>query len=292
MDGSAFPGSRRHRRSLTLSAIVAIALAGGLYLAGQTDGDSALAQAREVGLTLLAPVRWLGSLPGRWQAHQQEKENRSDLAEALKSANSRIRQLESASLITDGLEAENRRLRHLLSMEPRVALRIHAVKVARRHVWPLEHRIVLSEGSATGVTVGAPVITPDGVLGHVESVTRGESIVVLTTELEHAVPAILERNGATTIVHGTGEPDNLRVSWLTQNVDIRVGDRLVTSGLGRRFPDGLPVAEVTQVDSIPGERFLSVSARPLAGNDRYPEVLVVEGAAPDEGIGQTAPVAH
>lgn len=287
MDGSAYPGSRRHRRGLTLSAIAVVLLAGSLYLAGQTSASGFLAQAREVGLIILTPVRWLGALPGRWQEHQQEKENRSDLANALELAQKRLRQLESELQITDGLEAENRRLRSLLNMQPRVPLRVHAVKVARRHTWPLEHRLVLAEGSTHGIAVGAPVITPDGVLGHVESVTRSESVVALTTEPEHAVPAIIARNGATTIVHGTGDSKLLRVSWLTQNVDIRIGDQLLTSGLGRRFPDGLPVAEITTVESIPGERFLSVSAMPLASVYRYPEVLVLEGAAPAEGIGQT-----
>ncbi len=57
--------------------------------------------------------------------------------------------------------------------------------------------------------------------------------------------------------------------------DVRVGDLLVTSGLGERFPAGFPVAEVTGVERPAGAAFMIVEAAPLASLDRGREVLLV-----------------
>lgn len=287
MDGSALPGSRRERRSLTLSIVLVTALAGGVFLAGKTEGSGIISQAREFGLALLTPVRWLGSLPGKYQQHRQDEEAEEDLREAYAQLRQEHRALQAELLALEGLRAENTRLRALLGAADRVDAALRAIRVARRTPPPVPHRLVLAAGSAENMTVGSPVLTPDGVLGQIEAVTRHESVVVLATEVDHAIPAVVARTGATTIVHGTGSIDAVKVSWLPQNTDIRVGDRLLTSGLGKRYPDGLPIAEIISVDAIQGERFLKIMARPLASSTAHPEVLVALGAASTQGIGQT-----
>ncbi len=287
MDGSALPGSRRDRKRLTLSIIIVVALVGGIFLAGRTETGGLINQAREFGLVLLAPVRWVGSLPAKYQQHKLAEQAETNLRENYAQLREENRALQAQVLTIEGLQAENRRLRTLLGASERLHGNLRAVNIARRAPLPLPHRLVLDAGSADGLVSGAPVLSPAGVLGQIESLTRHEAVVVLATEIDHAIPAVVARTGATTIIHGTGSFEHVNVSWLPQNTDIRVGDRLLTSGLGKRFPDGLPVAEVTSVETVQGERFLKVVARPLADSTAYPEVLVVLDAAATQGIGQT-----
>jgi rod shape-determining protein MreC len=75
----------------------------------------------------------------------------------------------------------------------------------------------------------------------------------------------------------------LLIRHLPASADIRVGDLLVTSGLGGRFPSGYPVARITQVESPAGEAFALVTAEPTSALDRGRFVLVLQGSARDEG---------
>lgn len=279
MDGSALPGSRRDRKHLALAAIVIVLLALGIFAAGKVDSQGIAQQARDIGLTVLAPARWVGSLPGKWQARRQADIADEQLRSAMVQVQADNRRLRAELLQMQSLRAEVDRLRGLLAMRETIPMEVFAVPVARREPLPLRHRLVLAGGGDDGLVSGAAVLAPDGVLGHIESVTATEALVVLTTEAEHAVPAIIERNGAATMVYGTGDAHVIRVSWLPKNADIRVGDVLLTSGLGGRYPARLPIARISSVDSRSGERFLDVLAEPLADPFQYPEVLVTRRPA-------------
>jgi len=101
------------------------------------------------------------------------------------------------------------------------------------------------------------------------------SIIVLTTAPGHALPVQIERNGLRTVVNGTGSVSLLRVPYLNQNSDIIVGDVLISSGMGGRFPNGYPVAIVNDVKIIEDEAFIRVTASPIAKLDRSNHVLLL-----------------
>ena len=122
----------------------------------------------------------------------------------------------------------------------------------------------MNRGLKDGVHVGQPVLDPDGVMGQVTQVMPLTSAVTLITDPSHGLPVQVRRNGLRAIAFGTGKPDELRVSYLTPNADIRVGDELVTSGLGGRFTAGYPVAKVSELISDASEAFLRISAHPSA----------------------------
>ena len=102
---------------------------------------------------------------------------------------------------------------------------------------------------------------------------------MLITDPGHAMPVQVERNGLRTIVRGTGSLSLLEVPFLNQNSDIREGDVLFSSGLGGRFPNGYPVAEVIEVEVIEDQAFLKVSATPIAKLDRSNHVLLLSREA-------------
>ena len=95
------------------------------------------------------------------------------------------------------------------------------------------------------------MITGDGVLGQVFRTGPFSSEIILITDAEHALPVQVVRSGVRTIALGTGRSTSLELPYVPQNYDVKVGDLLVTSGLGQVFPFGLPVARVTKVERDP-----------------------------------------
>ena len=98
----------------------------------------------------------------------------------------------------------------------------------------------------------------------------------MVTDSRHALPIEVVRNGMRAIALGKGNHAELDITHIPDNADIRVGDLLISSALGGRFPYGYPLARVAFVERDPSRKFMIVKAKPLArlNNSRY--VLMVE----------------
>lgn len=173
------------------------------------------------------------------------------------------------------LEMENRDLRRILSAPQRGDTRMLVGELMGVSLDPYKQNILVNRGAVDGLFVGQSVFDPEGLLGQVSEVMPVSSAVTLITDPGHALPVQVSRNGLRAIALGTGKPDRLRIVYLTPNDDIRAGDRLVTSGLGGRFPAGYPVARVTEVVEDAGEPFLNVAATPIARIAHNKHVLLV-----------------
>jgi rod shape-determining protein MreC len=99
--------------------------------------------------------------------------------------------------------------------------------------------------------------------------------VLLVTDPNHALPVQVNRNGLRAIAVGTGQSDKLLLENLPNNADILVGDLIISSGLGRRFPSGYPVGQIEQISRDPGEAFAKVIIKPSAQLSKSREVLMV-----------------
>jgi rod shape-determining protein MreC len=140
---------------------------------------------------------------------------------------------------------------------------------------PARQIVILSKGSEDGVYLGQPVLDAEGLFGQVIDVSPNQSRVMLITDSTHAVPVQVNRNGVRAVADGTGLMDTLELSNLVVTTDIKVGDLLMSSGLGGGFPAGYPVATVVEVNPDPGQPFLVVKARPTARLDRSRQLLLV-----------------
>ena len=107
--------------------------------------------------------------------------------------------------------------------------------------------------------------------------------ILLIADTLHAVPVQINRNGVRCVVEGTGRLDQMALRHVAPTTDIKVGDLLVTSGLGGRFPVGYPVAVVSLVERDPGQAFARVLATPSAALDRSRHVLLVFTSVPGQG---------
>jgi len=176
---------------------------------------------------------------------------------------------------SDALEAENRRLRELLESSFKAGDRVLIAELMSVDFDPYRHQVLVNKGERDGVFVGQPVLDADGVMGQIVQITPYTATAILITDPSHAIPVQVNRNGVRGILVGNGSLAEVSLPHLTSSADIRVGDLLVTSGLGGRFPPGYPVAEVTKVDVSSGDAFTQINARPLSHLDRSREVLLV-----------------
>ncbi len=178
------------------------------------------------------------------------------------------------------LEAQNARLRRLLTAAHRVTEKAIAASILATGSAPFARVITLDRGSSSGVYVREPVIDDYGIVGQVFQVDRYSSQVILVTDPDQGIPVEDVRSGQRAIVTGTGAADRVDVPYLTPSADIRPGDLLVSSGIGGVFPSGYPVARVLSVRDNPNEAFLKIAARPAAHLNRGHHVLLIDPKTP------------
>lgn len=186
------------------------------------------------------------------------------------------------------LEAQNRRLRELLGSSFKVVDRVLVAELYQVDLDPYKHLIVINKGSDSGAYADQPLLDAHGVMGQIIQVGPFTSTARLITDPNHILPVQVNRNGLRTLAVGTGKINQLELPYLPNNVDIRSGDLLVTSGLGRIYPPGYPVAEVTDVDRDPGAEFARIIARPTAHLERSREVLLVWSGERPPGTNEAA----
>jgi rod shape-determining protein MreC len=226
---------------------------------------------------LVYPLQWLVDLPGTTGAWFRESlATRRDLQE--QNAGLRTQQLVLNTQLQklEALEAENMRLRALLDSSFQVGKRPMLIaELLSVDMDPYRHQIEINKGSLDHLFEGQPLLDSQGVMGQLIHVGPFTATAMLITDPSHAIPVQINRTGLRTIALGTGSIDRLELPHIPTNADVRVGDLLVSSGLGGRFPPGYPVAEVVSVEQDPGNTFSTVVARPRANLDRSREVLLV-----------------
>ncbi len=175
----------------------------------------------------------------------------------------------------DILEKENARLRNLLSATSKKTERLLISEIINVDVDPYRQLILLNKGSNSDVYRGQPIIDAQGIVGQIVHVGLLSSTAILISDASHAIPVQIDRTGLRANAFGTGKIDQLKLLYLPHNVDVQIGDMLISSGLGGTFPPNYPVATITKVQRHPGEPFATIKAMPLAQLDKSREVLLV-----------------
>lgn len=173
------------------------------------------------------------------------------------------------------LEIENMRLRGLLEASLKIHDRVLVAEILRINLDPYQHQIVLNKGKNHGISIHQPIIDSQGVMGQIIHVGPYSATAMLITDLSHAIPVRNARTGVRSIALGTGDLEKLRLLHIPNNADIKVGDLLLSSGLGGRFPPGYPVAKISSLDKDPSKPFAYVEAAPSANLTKSQEVLIV-----------------
>jgi rod shape-determining protein MreC len=222
------------------------------------------------------PLYFLADMPGRFARDFQKhfstqaglRAENERLAHENLTLHARLQRLVA-------LESENERLRNLLGSAFKLGERVLIAELLQVDLDPYRQQVLVDKGTLSGVFVGQPVLDANAVMGQVMHTTPLTSTVLLITDARHSLPVKINRNGLRSIATGSGLVDQLNLLHVPKKADVRVGDLLVTSGLGGTYPPGYPVARVTEVRVEPGQRFATVMAEPTARLDRSHEVLLV-----------------
>ncbi|MEP6484097.1 MAG: rod shape-determining protein MreC [Rudaea sp.] len=204
----------------------------------------------------------------------------AQLSEQLLLAQARLNRLST-------LRDENQRLQGLLDVQHSLGLGVQLAKIIDVDTDPFRHRIVVNAGSRQNVEVGQAVLDAHGVMGQIVEVLPNTSTVMLITDAAHALPVTIERTGMRVIARGSGALDKLELPNVPISADIKVGDKLITSGLGGHFPAGFPVGEIRAISNDSSGMFAAADAAPSAALDRSGEVLILHELA--DPIGPPAP---
>lgn len=226
--------------------------------------------------TLTSPLVYVAAVPARLiDSVSATFSSRQSLEEQNQQLQEENRKLRGRMLRFLAMEEENIRLRGQLGASLKLGDRVSLAEIASVDLDPYKQQVAINRGSVTGVFAGQAVVDAHAVMGQVTHVSPFTSTVLLITDARHSLPVRVLRNGLRTIAIGTGQIDKLELPYVLPNADIRVGDLLVTSGLGGHFPSDYPVARVVDINTSQSGLFGSIIAKPLAKLDRAREVMLV-----------------
>jgi rod shape-determining protein MreC len=180
----------------------------------------------------------------------------------------------------DILKQENDRLRSLLASPLRSEIKKMVAEVLSVDSDPYSDQIVINRGAGDGVYEGQPVLDALGIVGQILHVGQASSRVILITDISHAVPVRVQRNGLRLLASGSGQIDRLIHNFVPQSADIKIGDLLVTSGLGGKYPEGYPVAKVSFINNNESREFVQIFSTPVAQIDRLRYLLLLSEKEP------------
>lgn len=140
--------------------------------------------------------------------------------------------------------------------------------------------IVIDKGSSDGVRVGMPVESARGLVGQVYRTTPNSAQIVLITDSSSAVPARLGTSRATGILRGGGIGGSMAIDWIDLKYQVEIGEVVMTSGLGGRFPQDLVIGRVIDVDRREAELFQRATVQPAVDFDALEIVFVITDFEP------------
>ena len=175
-------------------------------------------------------------------------------------------------------EATNRRLQRLLDFRSHLPVGSVAASIIANSASTWFQSCLLDKGGADGVRKGMAVVTPLGVVGQVVAVTARTAKVLLLTDPNSGIDVLVQRTRTRGIVSGSLENGTI-LKYVKRTEDIRIGDRLITSGLDGIFPKGVMVATVIKVRKQNLGLFQYIEVMPAVTSERTEEVIAVKAGA-------------
>jgi rod shape-determining protein MreC len=226
--------------------------------------------------TLVSPLQYMANAPK--QAMTWASENIVTRRE-LMSENKDYREQElffhEQALQLSIVRQENERLRSLLSSPVGGEIKKMFAEILSVDSDPYSHQIVINRGTNDGVYEGQPVLDEKGIVGQILHVGSSSSRVILISDISHAIPVRVQRNGLRLIASGSGQIDRLIHNFVPHSADVKKGDLLVTSGLGGKYPEGYPVSRVVLVRTDESREFSTIYSQPVAQIDRLRYMLLL-----------------
>jgi rod shape-determining protein MreC len=186
------------------------------------------------------------------------------------------------------LAQQSRTLQNLLQLRGGLQLQTTAANVIAGGASPEFRTMTIDKGTNDALKADMAVISPGGVVGRVIMPSPRASKIQLLIDRNAAAGAMVERSRAQGVVVGTGE-DRLRLEYVSGTADVKVGDRIVTSGIDGIYPKGFVVGQIESIQRSAGE-YSAILVRPAADFSGLEAVLIVTTAPvtvlPEAGPGE------
>lgn len=219
---------------------------------------------RYLGATVAAPFQGLGNIFTNLTADQATLSELQEENEQLRARNVELEEY--------AVSAE--RLQDLLDLRDSNNLQSTAARIISGSTDSWNSTVTIDKGSGSGIYAGMPVTSAGGVIGQVISTGPTSSVVRLLSDEQSSISAMVQSTRAQGMLQGsaTGE---VTLGFVRTSQEVNVGDVVVTGGLGGVFPKGLPIGQVTSVESNPGDLYLHVTVELFARTETSEEVLVI-----------------
>lgn len=174
----------------------------------------------------------------------------------------RLEELKVQSMTLQGLKGENERLRAMLDFKSEHGdIQLIPAQILAQDISVVFKTVVIDRGRRHGFTPGMPVVSPLGLAGRVIGVSPHTSQVLLITDPNSAIPAVIEESQVKGIVKGAGT-NVLSLEYVRSTEMVEVGNMVVTSGLEGRFPKGLRIGRIVRVNKDPHKIFMKITISP------------------------------
>jgi rod shape-determining protein MreC len=235
-----------------------------------------LSQIRQAFIGGLHPLEMVANAPSEWvrdtkkyfSAHNQLVQENYILKQQAFEHKVMLQRLNT-------IQAENEHLRSLLNGNIPIQPKATLGEISHTGRDPFNNVVVVNRGSQHNIKAGQAVVDSKGVIGQVTRVYPFSSEVTLITDKALSIPIQVERNQLRAIAFGEGG-NTLDIPYLPTNVDIQVGDKLVTSGIDGIYPAGLAVATVTKILQNPESPFAKIVSTPVAEVNNHLQLLLLE----------------
>ena len=258
---------------LGLKALVLCLLALGAILTDQRS--ETLTPVRDALNWALQPVMWAAALPSALSRSADHLQTRESLLRENQVLRENQLLLQARLQKIEALDTENRHLRELLSSSGKLEERVLIAEIVSAAQDPYRQQVIINKGARDGVYKGQALIDAQGVMGQVIRVNPATAIALLLTDPNHSIPVEINRTGLQTFALGRGDGQSLSLPYLPGNADVQVGDLLVSSALGGRFPAGYAVGKIQELKHETGEHFMEALAAPAAKLNQGRQALLV-----------------
>ena len=149
-----------------------------------------------------------------------------------------------------------------------------AASVIARDISPFMHYVIIDRGSDDGLRKGMPVITQQGLVGNIASVTAGAARVQLINDPGSSINSMIQQSGVEGVVNGkiTGE---IELNMVSKSATIQPGELVLTSGLGGNYPANIVIGQVITIRSDAYALFQSASIQPSVDFSQLDIVLII-----------------
>lgn len=226
---------------------------------------------RVLGSLVATPFNAAGNVMGNLTASQ---ETLSELREQNAELTAQVAELSESKKTSERLES-------LLNLQSTYSLTSTAARIIGNSSDAWSRAVTIDKGMAAGFSCGMAVCNSGGVIGQIVEVSATTSTVQLITDEGSGVSAMIQSTRAQGMLQG--QPDgSLRLSYVSTESDVKVGDIVITSGIGGVYPKGLPLGTVSSVEKSDNDVYYTIVVRAQSTAENNEEVLVITSLTDDQ----------